>query len=194
MSHPKICKTINECTTVQQVPYFILENFKKIIHLVTQSLWCMAFLTGLDGSESKIKSLSYSRESTEVLLYRQRLMDAELQTPICKLFKEPRAHICHSLRSQAIDSASLLLCSMGSLKGLQILAQCWNFWTIYGASNRVGKRLSYRPANLHRLAESIPGLLKSLKIPVQESIRRNRFLSSWKVYKFGHRRLPAEDQ
>jgi hypothetical protein len=28
-----------------------------------------------------------------------------------------------------------------------------------------GIGLSYRPARLHRLAESIPGLLKSLKIP-----------------------------
>jgi hypothetical protein len=34
-----------------------------------------------------------------------------------------------------------------------------------GARNRVGKGLPYRPARLHRLAESIPGLLKSLKIP-----------------------------
>ncbi len=42
-----------------------------------------------------------------------------------------------------------------------------------GARNRVGIGLSYRPARLHRLAESIslesiPGLLKSLKIPSQE--------------------------
>jgi hypothetical protein len=29
-----------------------------------------------------------------------------------------------------------------------------------GARNRVGTGLSYRPARLHRLAESIPGLLK----------------------------------
>jgi len=38
-----------------------------------------------------------------------------------------------------------------------------------GTRNRVGTGLSYRPARLHRLAESIPwnrsGLLKSLKIP-----------------------------
>jgi hypothetical protein len=34
-----------------------------------------------------------------------------------------------------------------------------------GARNRVGIGLSYRPARLHRLAESIPGPLKSLKIP-----------------------------
>jgi hypothetical protein len=39
-----------------------------------------------------------------------------------------------------------------------------------GARNREGRRLSYRPARLHRLleissVESIPGLLKSLKIP-----------------------------
>ncbi len=34
-----------------------------------------------------------------------------------------------------------------------------------GARNRVGKALSYRwSARLHRLAESIPGHLKSLKI------------------------------
>jgi hypothetical protein len=34
-----------------------------------------------------------------------------------------------------------------------------------GAKNRVGIGLLYRPAWLHRLAESIPGLHKSLKIP-----------------------------
>jgi hypothetical protein len=35
-----------------------------------------------------------------------------------------------------------------------------------GARNRVGIGLSYRPARLHRLAalESIPGILKNLKI------------------------------
>jgi hypothetical protein len=33
-----------------------------------------------------------------------------------------------------------------------------------GARNRVGIGLSYWPARLHRLAELIPGLLKSLKI------------------------------
>jgi hypothetical protein len=34
-----------------------------------------------------------------------------------------------------------------------------------GARNQVGIGLLYRPAMLYRLAESIPGLLKSLKIP-----------------------------
>ncbi len=34
-----------------------------------------------------------------------------------------------------------------------------------GARNRVGIGLSCRPARLHRLLESIPGLLKGLKIP-----------------------------
>jgi hypothetical protein len=33
------------------------------------------------------------------------------------------------------------------------------------ASNRLGMGLSYWPARLYRLAESIPGLLRSLKIP-----------------------------
>jgi hypothetical protein len=33
-----------------------------------------------------------------------------------------------------------------------------------GARKRTGIGLSYRPARLHRLAESIPGLPKSLKI------------------------------
>ncbi len=37
-----------------------------------------------------------------------------------------------------------------------------------GARNRVGIALSYRAARLHRLAESIPGLLKSIKIPAQK--------------------------
>ncbi len=40
-----------------------------------------------------------------------------------------------------------------------------------GAGNQVGIRLSYRPARLHRLAESIPGLLKSLKIPSQDLVK-----------------------
>ncbi len=51
--------------------------------------------------------------------------------------------------------------------------QCCNFLTTYmGARNRVDIGLSYRPARLHRLAESIsiPGLLKSL------NIRANFFL------------------
>jgi hypothetical protein len=34
-----------------------------------------------------------------------------------------------------------------------------------GARNREGIGLLYRPARLHRLAKSIPGLLTSLKIP-----------------------------
>jgi hypothetical protein len=34
-----------------------------------------------------------------------------------------------------------------------------------GAMNRVGMGLSYRSARLHRLVESIPGRLKSLRIP-----------------------------
>jgi hypothetical protein len=34
-----------------------------------------------------------------------------------------------------------------------------------GARNRVGIGLSYWRARFHRLAESIPGLIKSLKIP-----------------------------
>ncbi len=37
-----------------------------------------------------------------------------------------------------------------------------------GARKWVGLGLPYRPARLHRLAESIPGLLKSLKIPSPE--------------------------
>jgi hypothetical protein len=41
-----------------------------------------------------------------------------------------------------------------------------------GARNRVGTGLSYRPARLHRLAESIPGLRKSLKNSGCGSIRR----------------------
>jgi hypothetical protein len=36
-----------------------------------------------------------------------------------------------------------------------------------GARNREGIGLSYRLARLHRLAESIHGLIKSLKIPPQ---------------------------
>jgi hypothetical protein len=38
-----------------------------------------------------------------------------------------------------------------------------------GARNRVGIGLSHRPARLHRLAESIPGIHKRLKIPAQDS-------------------------
>jgi hypothetical protein len=42
--------------------------------------------------------------------------------------------------------------------------------TIIGARNRVGRGLSYRSARLHRLAESIPGLLKFKKIPSLQNI------------------------
>jgi hypothetical protein len=56
-----------------------------------------------------------------------------------------------------------------------------------GARNQVGIGSSYRPAGLHRLAESIPGFLKSLKIRALFCALgwRNRFLVSLKVYKFG---------
>jgi hypothetical protein len=43
--------------------------------------------------------------------------------------------------------------------------KCWNFRTIYGGWNRVEIELSCWPSRLHRLAESIPELLKSLNIP-----------------------------
>jgi hypothetical protein len=47
----------------------------------------------------------------------------------------------------------------------------WNFWNNpRGARNRVGIGLSYRPARLHSLAESVPW---------------NRFMGSLKVLKFG---------
>jgi hypothetical protein len=36
-----------------------------------------------------------------------------------------------------------------------------------GATNRVGIELSYRPGRMHRLAESIPGLLEGLEMPSQ---------------------------
>ncbi len=41
---------------------------------------------------------------------------------------------------------------------------------LMGARNRVGIGLSYRPARLHRLVESIPGLLKRLQIRAQVSV------------------------
>ncbi len=48
----------------------------------------------------------------------------------------------------------------------------WNFRTIYmGARNLVGIGLSYRPARLHRQAESIPGLLKSKEILSLECVQ-----------------------
>ncbi len=40
------------------------------------------------------------------------------------------------------------------------------------ARNRAGIGLCYRPARLHRQAESIPGLLNSLKIPSRISVSR----------------------
>jgi hypothetical protein len=45
-----------------------------------------------------------------------------------------------------------------------------------GARNQLGKGFSYLPAMLHKLAESIPGLLNSLKIP--------SLLTNWKGYWF----------
>jgi hypothetical protein len=61
--------------------------------------------------------------------------------------------------------------------------QCWNFRTIYGARNRVGIRMSYRPAGLYRLAESIPGLLKSLKISPQMFIKRGQIPNAKSIAK-----------
>ncbi len=43
-----------------------------------------------------------------------------------------------------------------------------------GARNRVGMGLSYRPARLHRLAESIPGLLKRLQIRALNTMMVNQ--------------------
>jgi hypothetical protein len=40
-----------------------------------------------------------------------------------------------------------------------------------GARNRVGIGLSYWPARIHRLEESIPGLLEILKIPSLGSLK-----------------------
>jgi hypothetical protein len=52
-----------------------------------------------------------------------------------------------------------------------------------GARNLVGIGLSFRPARIHRLAELIPGLLKSLKIRamINQEYRRSllvRFMQS----------------
>jgi hypothetical protein len=59
-----------------------------------------------------------------------------------------------------------------------------------GTGNRVGIELSYRDARLHRLTESIPGLLKSIKIPYQYYIPiLTRFLAPINVLKFQHRSL-----
>jgi hypothetical protein len=56
------------------------------------------------------------------------------------------------LRSPGIDCANK--CSL-----------CWNLRTIYlGAVNLLGIELSYLPVKLHRLAESIPRLPKSIKL------------------------------
>ncbi len=76
-----------------------------------------------------------------------------------------RAHICKRLRKPRIDSARLGIDFWAPEKVYKyglcagILEQSMWSW------NRVGIGLSYRPARLHRVAESIPGLLKSLKIP-----------------------------
>jgi hypothetical protein len=48
-----------------------------------------------------------------------------------------------------------------------------------GPRNRVGIGLSYRPTRLHRLEESIPGLLKSLLIPPQV-LRLEPNLEEWR--------------
>ncbi len=53
-----------------------------------------------------------------------------------------------------------------------------------GARNRVGKGIPYRPAMRHRLAESIPGLLKTLKIP--SLLKQNPFLTCRFEYGYEH--------
>jgi hypothetical protein len=61
--------------------------------------------------------------------------------------------------------------------------QCWNFQTIYGARNKVGKGFSYRPAmqatqpgGIGSL-ESILGLLKILKIRAENTREVERKMS-----------------
>jgi hypothetical protein len=56
-----------------------------------------------------------------------------------------------------------------------------------GARNRVGIGLSYLPASLNRLAESVPGPSKSLKIPFQfnfllKSFHISRLLTQYIMY------------
>jgi hypothetical protein len=94
---------------------------------------------------------------------------------ICKLLiKEPRN------RFQGTDSASLaesmnwnrFLGSLNDYKfGLWLHTPMLEFVEqSMGARNRVGIGLSCRPDRLKRLAESIPGLLKSLKMPTLGSL------------------------
>jgi hypothetical protein len=45
-----------------------------------------------------------------------------------------------------------------------------------GVWNREGIGLSYRPARLHRPSESIPGLLKNVKIPSLIAVRSGNYL------------------
>jgi hypothetical protein len=57
---------------------------------------------------------------------------------------------------------------------------CLKFRTIYGGKEPSRNRLSYRPARLHRLAESIPWnrILGSLKVPKREIFVTELFILS----------------
>jgi hypothetical protein len=66
---------------------------------------------------------------------------------------------CYTQRRKTKRAVRRMLCA-------EILEQSM------GVRNRVGIRLSYRPARLYRQGESIPKLLKSLKIPSLIAERR----------------------
>jgi hypothetical protein len=92
---------------------------------------------------------------------------------ICKRLRNPRIYSKESNPPAYASRAGILKQSMG-------------------ARNRVGRRLSYRPARLYRLAELNPWnrFLESLKAKTSGSGRicsLDRFLGILKVYKFGLR-------
>jgi hypothetical protein len=119
---------------------------------------------------SSIENVQYTMKETtvenEIWTY------IKTTTPTTASLVQCGAQICKRLWSQGIDSSSLWglvgrynypICRTGPPGSLKV----YKFVQSMGARNRVGIGLSYRPARLHRLVESIPGPLKSLKIPSQ---------------------------
>ncbi len=92
----------------------------------------------------------------------------------------PAAQFFPRQNASEYDSRQIFAPSLRRTWGRSTM-QCWNVRTICaGARYRVGIELLYWPARLNWLAESIPGLHKSLKMPSLI----NKLLNAHTVYVF----------
>jgi hypothetical protein len=73
--------------------------------------------------------------------------------------------VCHTVGRwcRSYKESRMVFCRLLLFETIPVLDFLNNLWGL-GSRKRVGIRLSYRLARLCRLAQSIPGLYKSLKI------------------------------